>query len=351
MGKACYYDILNIPKEIEQGKIKRAYHKLAMKYHPDKNPDNDEAQNKMAQVAEAYKILSDPKTRKVYDNFGHEGLDSCYADFASNFNASDIINDLFGVNLRDLKKNIFSEEDKEEKVDEFHVHTTVDLTIEEACNGVVKKVVYNKNVLCDRCEGDGLASDAELVDCKECQGDGYTLKKSVFLHKKEECQKCHGTGKVPSRACTGCHGKGLISKEFSMKMKIPKNVRRDQKLKIEGKGHTLRSGEKGNLYIHLNIIDSEEWSIEKDNVLINLPIKVWQAVLGDSIKIKTPNGELAINIPKGSQPNSKIVLKNKGLKNILTKEYGDVVVTLKVKTPTDISEEEQTLYEHLKNLK
>ena len=370
MADKDYYAILGVDKNASDEEIKKAYRKMAKKWHPDANPDNrKEAEEKFKEVGEAYSTLSDPQKRRMYDQFGTAGANGSYGGFnggfggfgggnytysTSGFGFDDVVDDFvssifgggFGRSSRTANPN------SPRKGNDLRYN--VDVTFEEAFSGTHKEIVINKNEKCDTCHGTGAKPGTSVQTCSVCHGTGKVKKAQSLagfatIQTVVACENCRGTGKVIPNPCETCKGKGTVRKQVTLNVEIPAGINDDQTLVVQGKGEPgVNGGPYGDLYVTVRVKKSNIFTRNGDNVECTIPITITQATLGANIKVPTVTGEEEeFTIPEGTQSGTKFTLRNKGFKKIHTNSSGDLIFTVQVQTPKKLTREQRALFVEL----
>ncbi len=347
MTKRDYYDILGISKTASDAEIKKAYRQLALQFHPDRNPDDKSAEESFKVASEAYEVLRDPNKRKVYDTYGHAGLNgggfqgfSDVNDIFSNF--GDIFEDFFGLGSRRR-----GERSRKGKDLGYQMH----ITFEEACFGVSKEIEVEKNVLCPDCNGKQSAKGSSPSTCPKCHGRGQVGHSQGFFTISTTCVYCAGEGKVITDPCKTCHAKGVIKKTKKLNITIPPGVDTGAQLRVSGEGEpSLSSGVNGDLYIELHLKKHTLFTREEDNVISQVTISFPQAALGSELAVETLYGKEKLKIKKGTQSGTILKLHSKGFPSLRHYGKGDHLVEILVKTPEKLSKEEEKLLQKLAEL-
>ncbi|MBZ4672048.1 molecular chaperone DnaJ [Deferribacterales bacterium Es71-Z0220] len=354
MTKQNYYEILGVDKSASQDDIKKAYRKLARKYHPDINPNNKEAEEKFKLVSEAYAVLSDPEKRKQYDTLGHDAFTSGGQGYDfSNMNFEDLRNfkshgfDIFG----DIFDEIFGSGRWGKKTSSSatlkgeDIYYTINIPFRDVIFGNTYEISVNRKVVCKRCLGKG----GNKTICPTCQGTGMSGQKSGFISMMSTCKSCGGSGEAFTSVCSECHGTGFKNVTEKLKVKIPAGVDNNSKIRIPNKGNEgLNGGKSGDLYIITNITPHNFYKRQGNNLYIDIEVDMFEAALGEKITVPTPYGAVNINIPSGTQPNQQLRIRGKGVPKINSDVKGDLYVNIIVKIPQIAIEQDR---ESLKSMK
>jgi len=344
-GKRDYYDILGVARNSSEQEIKSAYRKLALQYHPDRNPGNHEAEEMFKEAAEAYSVLSDPQKRANYDRFGHAGVGasagggfdpSAFADF------SDILGDLFGFG------DFFGGGGRRGGT---RVHRGADLryemelTFEEAAFGVTKKIKIPHHEACSECNGSGAQKGSGPSTCSTCNGYGQVRMQQGFFSITRTCHNCQGAGQVIKNRCGACRGDGRVVREKNLELKIPAGVDIGSKLRVSGEGDAgANGGPAGDLYVVLGVQEHEFFERREHDLYCHIPITFPQAALGAQLGIPTiDREEEKLNVPAGTQTGSKFRIKGRGISKRGGSARGDLYVTVDVVVPTKLSREQKDL--------
>ncbi len=350
-----YYSLLGISKNASQDEIKKAYRKMAIKYHPDKNPDNKEAEDKFKKITEAYDVLSDSEKRKIYDTYGKDGLkgqgyrgpdfsqfsgfSDIFEHFTSGFSFGGFDNffDSFLGSRRKKKQTAAPQRGND-------ILYKVSINLEDIAGNKSVNISYNKNEKCSDCKGTGAANGASRQTCDMCGGTGQTSNQQGFITMTTTCPKCGGTGSVVTNPCKTCNGTGAVPKKKSINVKIPKGVEDGMRVKIKGEGEAgLLGGPAGDLYIQFNINEHPDYKRRGHDLYIAKQIDLIQAALGSEIFVKTIDGkDIKLKIPEGTQAGSQFRLKNHGLPT-QNSGAGDLFVRVEVKTPINLNSKQKKL--------
>ena len=359
MAKRDFYDILEVKKDATKEEIKKAYRKQALKYHPDKNPNNKSAEDKFKEAAEAYEVLSNDEKRSRYDRFGHSGVSGnagngfgsggmTIEDIFSHF--GDIFGDAFGGFGGFGSTRRTSERMRKGS----NLRVKVKLDLKEIAYGVEKKIKVNKYVLCSTCNCTGARDGKSYHTCQTCHGSGHVTRISnTFLGQMQStqtCPACGGDGKTISEKCTKCYGEGIIQNDEVISINIPAGVAEGMQMNVSGKGNAPRRG--GVNVDLLVVIQEEEHSElirEGNDLLYNLFLSIPEAALGTQAEVPTVDGKVKIKIEPGTQPGKILRLRNKGLPELNGYGKGDLLVSINVWIPKNLSREEKSILEKMKN--
>lgn len=364
-GKRDYYEVLGVNKNATDEELKKAYRKLAKKYHPDANPDNkEEAEAKFKEVNEAYENLSDPQKRRMYDQFGHDGPQGFgggqgpfgqggyYSYSSSGFNGFDDFGDLgdifssffgggFGGKSSSRKQN-----GPRKGAD---LNLRMEITFEQAFLGVEKEITVTRNETCDSCHGTGAKPGTSVTKCTMCNGTGQVtqVQNTILgqMQTRRTCTACHGTGEIIKEPCEICHGRGTVRKQPRIKVKIPAGIDDNQTVVLRGEGEPgEKGGPKGDLYITVRIKKHNIFTRNGNNVMCEVPITITQATLGADLEIPMVDGtKVEYKIPDGTQTGTKFVIRNKGFKSVNSSSLGDFIFIVKVQTPKKLTKEQRDL--------
>lgn len=339
MTKEDYYSILGITRSASDIEIKKAYKKLAMKYHPDRNPGDKTAESKFKAVGEAYEVLSDSEKRRTYDQYGHSGFNyssDAYSQSSSHF--TDIFSDIFG--------DIFSESSVQSKTysnrgsDLLH---KIKLSLEDASKGI--KITFNINTLikCKNCDGSGAKNNGAFVKCGSCDGAGKIKIRQGFVTIQQACNQCSGRGYLIKEVCESCYGNGRIYSEKLVSAKIPAGIGDGDRIKLVGEGEAGKNkGVAGDLYIHVDIEKHEIFTRNNFDLHCELPISFYKAVIGGEIEVPSIYGMVRAKLPKEIQTNKVFRIRGKGIKQLNSDQYGDLFCKIVVETPVDLNENQKS---------
>ena len=347
MAKRDYYEVLGVEKKASADEIKRAYRRMAIKYHPDKNPGDKEAEAKFKECAEAYEVLSDADKRQRYDQFGHEGLRGAGMHDFSRMNVEDIFS-MFGFD--DFFGGIFGGRGgKRSGVRAgpsrgYDLETTVELTLEDIAKGTEKVIEFTRQDNCIECNGSGSSKGSSPGKCPTCNGAGQVARGGGFFQMVSTCRQCGGTGQIITNPCKKCKGTGRIPKKRKVNIKVPAGVHEGQGIRVTGEGEPGRNnGPRGDLYCYVRIKPHEFLERDGNNLIAVVPISFTQAALGTTLDVPSLNGKRALKIPPGTQYGNVFRIKGQGLPDIRTHTFGDQLVQVIIETPTKLNTEQQEL--------
>jgi molecular chaperone DnaJ len=338
--KRDYYEILGVDRNADGNEIKAKYRKLALKHHPDRNPGDKDAEEKFKEAAEAYEVLRDTEKRKIYDQFGHEGLQGTgfsgfggFEDIFSSF--GDIFDDFFGFGGRRSRTAARRGSD-----------LRYDLTISfmDAARGVEKEIDIEKLETCPTCGGDGCAAGTSPEDCRYCGGTGQISRTQGFFSIRTTCPQCRGQGRSIAHPCNECRGIGQVERAKRVSVRLPAGVDTGSRLRLTGEGETgTHGGPPGDLYVFVRVTPHEFFRRDENNIVCQIPISIVQAALGDTIEVPTLNGTKPLEIPKGTQPGDILRFKGEGIPFLRGRGKGDQIIQVLVKTPTHLNKKQENL--------
>lgn len=343
MSKADYYEVLGLNRNASADEIKKAYRRLAMKYHPDRNKGDKDAEAKFKEAKEAYEILSDQQKRAAYDQFGHAGVDPsmhAHAQRGGGFDFGDIFDDIFGDIFGAARARSGGTRAKRGA----DLRYDIELTLEQVLRGDQMTVQVPTYVACETCHGSGAKKGSTPVTCKTCGGDGQVRMQQGFFSLQQTCPSCHGQGKVISDPCEVCRGQGRVQKQKSLSVKVPAGVNEGDRIRLSGEGEAgAQGGPSGDLYIQVHIKPHPIFKREDNHLMCEIPISFATAALGGEIEVPTLDGKVKLKIPAETQTDRLFRLKEKGMPSMRSKQKGDLFCKVVVETPVSLDEKQKTL--------
>ncbi|MBI2380721.1 MAG: molecular chaperone DnaJ [Gammaproteobacteria bacterium] len=349
MSKRDYYEILGVAKNAEEAELKKAYKKLAMKYHPDRNPDNKEAEEKFKEAKEAYEILTDAQKRQAYDQFGHAGVDPSMGGFgggrgghAGGASFSDIFGDVFG--------DIFGggrggQRGPQRGAD---LRYNMELSLEEAVAGVTKSIRIPTLVHCKTCDGSGAKKGTKPSTCSHCGGVGQVRMQQGFFAIQQTCPVCHGAGQVIKDPCGDCHGQGRVEQSKTLSVKIPAGVDTGDRIRLSGEGEAGGPGAPaGDLYVQVHVREHPIFTRDGDNLYCEMPISFTAAALGGELEVPTLEGRVKLKVPAETQTGKMFRLRGKGVTPMRGGTPGDLLCRVIVETPVNLTSRQKELLREL----
>ncbi len=343
-----YYEILGVDKDADQKEIKKAYRKLAKKYHPDRNPDDPEASEKFKEISEAYGILSDEDKRARYDQYGHAGIgddDFNYEDFAQGgFGGLEDLFEMFmggGFSARGQRAQNRPSRGRD-------LEYRMEISFENAAFGTEKTIRIPRQETCQTCDGSGAKPGSNPRTCPKCDGSGQIRvnQRTPFgnMAQIKTCDRCQGKGEIIDDPCPDCNGEGRVTRRRDIKVEIPAGISSGQRIRLSGKGGAgKRGGPSGDLFVRVDVKPHDLFERKGDDVYYELPINFVQAALGDEIQVPTLEGEVKLKIPEGTQPGDSLRLKNKGINHLRSSGRGDQYIKIKVVIPKSLDSEQKEL--------
>ncbi|HDS4100748.1 TPA: molecular chaperone DnaJ [Proteus mirabilis] len=346
MAKRDFYEVLGLSKTADEKEIKRAYKRLAMKYHPDRNQGDKDSESKFKEIKEAYEVLSDPQKRAAYDQYGHAAFEQGGfggqggggfggADFSDIF--GDVFGDIFGGGRRQQRAARGSD-----------LQYNMDLTLEEAVRGITKEIRIPTLETCDKCHGSGAKEGTSAETCSTCHGAGQVHLRQGFFTVQQPCPTCHGRGKVIKEPCSKCHGDGRVERYKTLSVKIPAGVDTGDRIRLSGEGEAGEQGAPaGDLYVQVHVRQHHIFERDGNNLYCEVPINFAVAALGGEIEVPTLDGRVKLKIPAETQTGKMFRMKGKGVKSVRSHGVGDLMCRVVVETPVKLNEKQKQLMEQL----
>jgi molecular chaperone DnaJ len=345
--KRDYYEVLGVGRDASEQEIKSAYRKLALKYHPDRNPNDSTAEEKFKEASEAYSVLSDAQKRGNYDRYGHQGVKGAtgfdpadFGDFADIFGDFFGLGDIFGGGQRRQRRRRGSD-----------LQYDLEVNFEDAVFGLSTEIQFPRLQTCDQCEGSGAAPGTRPVTCSTCGGRGQVYYQQGFFQVGRTCPACRGNGRIIEKLCTACNGAGQVRRPRKLKVNIPPGVDNGTRLRLTGEGEAgLQGGPPGDLYVLLRVREHPIFERHGDDLHCELPINVAQAALGAEIEVPSLEGSEKLRIPAGSQSGAQFRLRGKGVPQVQGGRRGDLVVHVRLLIPTKLTRDQRQLFEQLREM-
>ncbi|MEJ2059598.1 MAG: molecular chaperone DnaJ [Gammaproteobacteria bacterium] len=339
MSQRDYYEILGVERSASENDLKKAFRRLAMKYHPDRNPDDAEAEARFKEAKEAYEILSDPQKRAAYDQFGHAGVDpSMHAGAGAGAGFGDIFEDIFG--------DIFG--GGRRRADQVYrgadLQYNLELSLEQAVFGAEVDIRVPTLVTCETCGGSGAREGSQPEVCPTCAGHGQVRLQQGFFSVQQTCPRCHGSGKIIPDPCPTCHGEGRVQDAKVLTVKVPSGVDSGDRIRLAGEGEAgVNGGPAGNLYVQVHIKPHDIFTRQGEHLLCDVPISIITAALGGELEVPTLDGKVKLKVPAGTQTGKQFRLRGKGVKPVRGIEPGDLFCRVVVETPINLTQEQKDL--------
>lgn len=340
MSKADYYEVLGIARDAGEPDIKKAYRRLAMKYHPDRNPDDPDMEGKFKEAKEAYEVLSDQNKRRAYDQFGHAGVEAGQGS-AGGFSGGDAFSDIFG----DVFGDIFGAGRRGGRAQVFRgadLRYELELSLEQAVNGDSVNIDIPTHVECERCGSSGAEPGSQPVTCTACGGSGQTRVQQGFFSIQQTCRVCHGSGRMIENPCGECRGRGRVRKMRTLAVKVPAGVDNGDRIRLSHEGEAGRNGgPPGDLYVDVLVTSHPIFERDGKNLSCEVPISFAAAALGGSVEVPTLEGQVVLKVPPETQSGKVFRLRGKGVRSVRSSGIGDLYCRVQVETPVKLTEEQK----------
>jgi molecular chaperone DnaJ len=350
MAKRDYYEVLGVNRDASEEDIKKAYRKLAMKWHPDRNPDNPKAEERFKEAKEAYEILTDAQKRPIYDQFGHAGVDQAaggaaggagaagFGNFADAF--GDIFSDIFGGGRG--RSSVYRGAD---------LRYNLEVSLEDAARGTETRIRIPAMEECATCKGSGAKPGTSPTSCPTCHGHGQVRMQQGFFSIQQTCPRCHGTGKIVSSPCQTCGGAGRVKQHKTLAVKIPAGVDEGDRIRLSGEGEAgTNGGPSGDLYVVIHLKPHPVFTRDHNDLHCEMPISITAAARGGDIEIPTLDGYAKIKVPGGTQTGQMFRLRGKGIKGVRSSGHGDLICHVAVETPVNLTARQKELLQELESI-
>ncbi|GKX56218.1 chaperone protein DnaJ [Leminorella grimontii] len=346
MAKKDYYEILGVGRDADEREIKKAYKRLAMKHHPDRNQGDKDSEEKFKEIKEAYEVLTDPQKKAAYDQYGHAAFEQGGmggGGFGGGFGGGADFNDIFG----DVFGDIFGGR-RQRASRGADLQYTMTLTLEEAVRGVAKEIRIPTLAECDVCHGSGAKAGTSATTCSTCHGSGQVQMRQGFFAVQQTCPTCHGRGKIIKDPCTKCHGQGRVEKTKTLSVKIPAGVDTGDRVRLSGEGQAGENGAPaGDLYVQVQVKQHPIFERDGNNLYCEVPISFAMAALGGEIEVPTLDGRVSLKIPAETQTGKLFRMRGKGVKSVRGGSQGDLLCRVVVETPVKLNEKQKELLKEL----
>lgn len=346
MAKRDYYEVLGVEKNASEADLKKAYRRLAMKYHPDRNPDDKATEEKFKEAKEAYEVLSDPQKRTAYDQFGHAGVGGMGGGGAGGFGSfsdifGDVFGDIFGGGGARGGSRVYRGAD---------LQYNLELSLEDAVQGTEVKIRVPKLETCEVCEGSGARSGTQPQTCPTCNGLGQVRMQQGFFSIQQTCPRCHGSGKIITDPCTKCSGAGRVQQHKTLSVKVPAGVDTGDRIRLSGEGEAgQNNGPAGDLYVQIHVKPHPIFTRDGSHLLCSIPISVVTAALGGELEVPTLDGRVKLKIPAETQTGKIFRIRGKGVKPVRGGSRGDILCKVVVETPVNLSAHQKDLLRQLED--
>ena len=345
MSKRDYYEVLGVSKDASAQELKKAYRRVAMKHHPDRNPDNKESEEKFKEASEAYEVLSDAQKRAAYDQYGHAGVEGAAGAGGQGFGSfSDIFSDVFG----DIFGGAGGRRGGPARGADLRY--TLDLSLEDAVRGTTVKIQVPTLVVCGTCDGSGAKPGTSVKTCSTCGGAGQVRMQQGFFSVQQTCPTCRGKGTVISDPCRACRGQGRVEETKTLSVKVPPGVDTGDRIRLSGEGEPgADGGPAGDLYVQVNVLEHEFFQRDGKNLYCEVPISMFDACLGGDLEVPTLDGRVKLKIPAETQTGKLFRMRGKGVTPVRGGAAGDLLCRVVLETPVNLSKKQKDMLEELRD--
>ncbi|MGD9970992.1 MAG: molecular chaperone DnaJ [Sulfuricurvum sp.] len=347
MEELSYYEILEVSRSANGDEIKKAYRKMAKLYHPDRNPDDPEAEHKFKLCNEAYQVLSDEKQRSIYDRYGKEGLQGGMGGSRGGFGGFEDLGSIFEEMFNGFGGGGGRRQSRGQG-DKFPLDMGVEMRIsfKEAVFGCEKEITFTSKASCKTCKGTG-AKDGKVTNCSQCGGKGQVYVRQGFMTFSQTCPVCHGEGTTASEKCSDCNGKSYTEEQEKVTVKVPAGIDSGNRLRVSGRGNTGKSGVRGDLYVTFEVEEDAHFIRNGNDVYLEVPVFFTQAVLGETITIPSLTGELKLDLETGTKDKQQYRFRNEGISDVHGRGKGDLIAQIKLTYPNRLNSEQEELLHKL----
>lgn len=345
MSRRDYYEVLGVSRDVGEKEIKKAYRRMAMKFHPDRNTEDGRAEEKFKEVNEAFEVLSDPQKRAAYDQHGHAGVDPNMGSGGGEYgNFSDVFGDVFG----DIFGGAGGGRGRSSVQRGSDMRYALDLDLEEAVRGTTKKIRIPTLVQCNTCKGTGAKKGSSPITCSTCGGHGQIRMQQGFFTVQQTCPECHGSGKVIKDRCPDCHGEGRIREYKTLSVKVPAGVDTGDRIRLSGEGEAgVNGGPSGDLYVQMDVRDHAIFQRDGKHLYCEVPISILDATLGGDMEVPTLEGKVKLKIPVETQTGKMFRMRGKGIPPVRGGGVGDLICKVMVETPVNLTAHQKELLQQL----
>lgn len=350
MAKRDYYEVLGVERGASEAELKKAYRRLAMKYHPDRNPDDKESEEKFKEANEAYEILTDANKRAAYDQYGHAGVDPNMGGGAGGFGGGGNFSDIFGDVFGDIFGGGGGGRGRSSVQRGSDLRYTLELDLEEAVRGTTVTIKVPSLVGCKPCDGSGAKKGTSPTTCTTCGGHGQVRMQQGFFAVQQTCPRCHGTGQMITDPCTSCHGQGRVEEHKTLSVKVPPGVDNGDRIRLSGEGEAgVNGGPTGDLYVVVSVREHKIFQRDGKNLYCEVPISFADAALGGELEVPTLDGRVKLKIPEGTQTGKLFRLRGKGVVPVRGGSAGDLLCRVALETPVNLTKRQRELLGELRD--